>query len=183
MEECGGDVSVTEDPADLAGADRIVLPGVGSFAAAMANLCAKGLDSALKEELARRPVPVLGICLGMQLLANDSEEGGKTCGLGLIPGSVVRLEPTSDERIPHMGWNNVYSTGVTPLFDGIVNGTDFYFVHSYILRCSDANVAARTTFCGSFTAAAAAGSVMAVQFHPEKSQKPGLRLLANFLAM
>jgi glutamine amidotransferase len=183
LEECGGDVLVTENPADLATADRIVLPGVGSFPAGMARLINKGLGLALKEELSRRSVPVLGICLGMQLMADASEEGGHTLGLGVIPGKVVRLIPTNDERIPHIGWNAVYPTKNQPLFDGIPNGTDFYFVHSYHLHCPEPNVVARTPFCGNFTAVASIGSVTAVQFHPEKSQKPGFRLLTNFLAM
>lgn len=183
LEECGGDVSVTQDPADLAAAERIILPGVGSFPAAMANLAANGMDVALKDELARRPVPVLGICLGMQLMADTSEEGGATRGLGLIPGSVVRLVSTGEERIPHMGWNAIEPVGHQPLFEGIPVGTDFYFVHSYHLRCPAENVVANTPFCGGFASAASAGSVMAVQFHPEKSQKQGFRLLTNFLAM
>lgn len=183
LEECGGDVVVTDNPRDLAGADRLVLPGVGSFASAMTNLAAKRLDVALREEVARRDVPVLGICLGMQLLADDSVEGGHTKGLGLISGSVVKFDPSAGERVPHMGWNSVEPTGHSRLFDGIPASTDFYFVHSYHLQCHEANVSARTEFCGGFVSAVARNNVMAVQFHPEKSQKPGFQLLKNFLAI
>ncbi len=183
LEECGGNVVVTDDPGDLNDADRIVLPGVGAFAAAMANLHAKGLDEAICENVVRRSVPLLGICLGMQLLAESSTEGGDCRGLGLLSGAVVKFESQRGERIPHMGWNAVESTGLTTLFDGIPSNTDFYFVHSYHLSCPDATVAARTNYCGGFVSAVAQGSVVAVQFHPEKSQKAGFRLLQNFLAL
>lgn len=176
-------MTVTDDPADLVSAERIVLPGVGAFAPAYANLCSKGFDEAIKEAVACRSVPLLGICLGMQLLAESSAEGGERQGLGLLPGAVVRLESLNDERIPHMGWNSVTPTDQsTILFDGIAPGTDFYFVHSYHLRCPESVIAARTDYCGGFVSSAVKGSVMAVQFHPEKSQKAGFRLLQNFLA-
>ena len=183
LERCGGKVSITEDPDDLAQADRIVLPGVGSVPAAMANLSAKGLDRALQNEVARRRVPVLGICLGMQLLADSSAESGQTRGLGLIPGEVIRLEAKGEERIPHMGWNAVEILQTHPLFAGVSPQADFYFVHSYHLRCSPDHVVTRTPFCAGFVSAAASGSIMAVQFHPEKSQKQGFKLLSNFLAI
>ncbi len=183
LEECGGAVTVTRDPADLRQADRIVLPGVGSFAAAMGNLRQAGFDDALREEVARRAVPVLGICLGMQLMAESSTEGGASTGLALIPGTVARLEATGEERIPHMGWNAVAPAGDCPLFRGIAPGTDFYFVHSYHFRCAPEAVAATTTFCGSFVSAVCKDNVMAVQFHPEKSQRAGFQLLRNFLAV
>lgn len=183
IEECGGTPLVTEDPAALRQTDRIVLPGVGAFPAAIANLRAKGLFDALLEEVARRPVPLLGICLGMQLLTQHSSEGGGNTGLGLIPGKVVKLAPTNDERVPHMGWNEVRPVSDSALFKGIEKNTDFYFVHSYCLVCPEANALARTPYCGDFVSAAANGSVVAVQFHPEKSQRAGFQLLRNFLAI
>lgn len=183
IEECGGTPMVTDNPADLRQANRIVLPGVGAFPAAMANLRAKRLSDALLEEVAHRPVPLLGICLGMQLLAESSTEGSENAGLGLIPGTVVKLSSSGDERIPHMGWNEVRPTVDSPLFKGIAPNTDFYFVHSYCLVCPEANVIARTPYCGEFVSAAARSNVMAVQFHPEKSQRAGFQLLRNFLAL
>lgn len=183
IEECGGNPLITSDPAELRQANRIVLPGVGAFPAAVARLRANGMFEALREEVARRTVPLLGICLGMQLLADSSSEGGENAGLGLIPGNVVKLVPTNRERVPHMGWNEVRPIADSPLFHGIPSGIDFYFVHSYRLVCAETHVLARTPYCGEFVSAAASGPVMAVQFHPEKSQRAGFQLLQNFLAV
>lgn len=183
IEECGGAPFVTRDPDALRQANRIVLPGVGAFPAAIDCLRRSGLFDALIEEVERRSVPLLGICLGMQLLAEFSSEGGDNTGLGLLPGKVLRLQPTKGERVPHMGWNELRLNCEHPLFNGIVRGTDFYFVHSFSLVCEDAYVLGRTPYCGEFVATAARGSVMAVQFHPEKSQKAGFRVLRNFLAL
>lgn len=183
LEECGGDVMVSDEPESLKRADRIVLPGVGAFPAAMQNLKEKGLDDALRAEVHRRDVPVLGICLGMQLLATSGTERKQHEGLGLIPGEVVKLEPNCDERIPHIGWNSVEPVAGHPLFEGTAPNTDFYFVHSYHFRCNEDFVAARTDYCGGFVSAAVNGMVMAVQFHPEKSQKAGFQVLRNFMAL
>lgn len=183
IEECDGQPFVTRDPRTLRQASRIVLPGVGAFPAAADCLRRADLFEALRVEVARRAVPLLGICLGMQLLADSSSEGGNNNGLGLLPGRVLRLTAAAGERIPHMGWNELRLAGDHPLFEGIADGTDFYFVHSYSLVCDDAYVLGRTPYCGGFVAAAAHGPVMAVQFHPEKSQKAGFRLLRNFLAL
>lgn len=182
LEECGAQPRVTDDPADLEQAERIVLPGVGTFADAMRNLCERGLDRALREQ-ARQQLPILGICLGMQLLASSGSEGGATPGLGLIPGEVTRLQPTpQDPRIPHVGWNEVRTQREHPLFKGIAPGKDFYFVHSYHFACTNsAHSLATTPYCGGFNSAVSNGSVMGVQFHPEKSQKTGFALLRNFL--
>ena len=183
IEECGGTSIVTQDPAVLRHANRIVLPGVGAFPAAIANLRTKGLFDALLEEVAHRPVPLLGICLGMQLLAQKGSEGGEHAGLGLIPGNVVKFVPAKEERVPHMGWNEVRPVSDSALFKGIETNTDFYFVHSYYLDCPASNTLARTPYCGEFASAAVNGGVMAVQFHPEKSQRAGFQLLRNFLAL
>lgn len=182
IEECGGTPTVTQDPGDVAKCERIVLPGVGSFAHAMSNLRETGLADALTHAVGRDSIPVLGICLGMQLLAKLGTEGGETEGLGLLGGRVERLTPLSGERVPHIGWNDVALPGDSPLFDGIDAGTDFYFVHSYRLIGPADEHLATVDYCGATTAAAGREHVMAVQFHPEKSQTAGFRLLRNFLA-
>jgi imidazole glycerol-phosphate synthase subunit HisH len=182
FEECGAEVTVTGDARALAKADQIVLPGVGSFPVAMKNLIARGLAEALISE-ANSGAPVLGICLGMQLLATRGAEGAGADGLDLIPGSIERLIATpAERRIPHVGWNEVDPTPDSPLFDGIETGTDFYFVHSYHFRCDDpADVAAVTPYVGGFTSSVRRRNVFGVQFHPEKSQGSGFAVLRNFL--
>ena len=185
--ECGAKAFATRDAADLAGADRIVLPGVGAFPAAMANLRAAGLDRAIADEVAGAGKPFLGICLGMQLMARRSAEGGGGEGLGLVEAEVVRLvAKEKGERVPHMGWNTVHAEADSPLFAGVAPDKDFYFVHSYHMRCADtAAVAATTPYCGGFASAVRGPGPRAfgVQFHPEKSQKPGFHVLRNFLAL
>ena len=181
VEECGGTPLVTRDPKDLDECDRIILPGVGSFTRAMANLREAGFTEALPHAI-EDGVPLLGICLGMQLLAEQGSEGGDTPGLGLLRGRVVRLAPLAGERIPHIGWNDVTPHGAPPLFDGIEAGTNFYFVHGYRLDSPEDETLATVDYCGRTVAAAGRDHVMAVQFHPEKSQTAGFRLLRNFLA-
>ena len=183
LEECGAAPKVTDDPRDLESAERIVLPGVGAFGDAMRNLRERGLDVALAAQV-ERGIPLLGICLGMQLLATTGVEGGGAAGLGFISGEVVRLLPTADSpRIPHVGWNEVRPLQPHPLFTDIAAGKDFYFVHSFHFRCVNAAAAlAVTPYCGGFTSAVARDHVMGVQFHPEKSQKTGFTMLRNFLA-
>src|SRR5688572_23514789 len=168
LEECGGRPTVTEDPRELEQADRIVLPGVGSFGAAMKAMTEKGLAAGLRHLLAKRSRPFLGICLGMQLMATKSQEFGNTEGLNLIPGDIVPLNSNLDEdRIPHIGWNTALPTRDSPLFRGIDNERDFYFVHSYRYACADpADVLAETPSYGKFTAAVQHEHLMGVQFHP-----------------
>jgi len=183
LEECGAAVRVIREASELPAGERIVLPGVGFFATAMDRLRQSGLDRAIRESLQRMTAPFLGICLGMQLMAEHGEEGDAD-GLGLVPGQVVKLKTTTaDERLPHIGWNEVTGRSGAKLFQGIAPGTDFYFVHSYHFRAPDNAVAATTPFCGGFVSAIEQGPVFGVQFHPEKSQKAGFQLLRNYLAV
>lgn len=184
LAECGGEnVVITTDPKDLKSATHIVLPGVGAFTDGMANLKKFGWIEPLKQASIKDEVPLLGICLGMQLLATKGYEGGETDGLGLIDGVVDRLK-TSDpkERIPHVGWNEVYPKIESALFQDIVPGTDFYFVHSYhFAPANKKNILSVTPYCKEFASSVFAGNIFGTQFHPEKSQRPGFQLLKNFL--
>jgi imidazole glycerol-phosphate synthase subunit HisH len=184
FEECGGQVLVSDDPADLSVATHIVLPGVGAFAAGMRELRAKGWNEALQKAVRQDNIPILGICLGMQLLADKGYDGGETEGLGLIPGEVVRMEPGEGERLPHVGWNDVVVEHPSVLFESIPTGTDFYFVHSFhfATKGGDDQVAS-APYCGRIAAAVERGRVFGVQFHPEKSSKAGFQLIRNFLSV
>ena len=185
LELCGGgDVAVSQDPADLKTASAIILPGVGAFPVGMANLHERGWVTALREEVLGNSIPFLGVCLGMQLLAENGSEGERsTPGLGFIKGDVIKFEPTSaQEKIPHIGWNEVQQKQPHPVFEGIANNKDFYFVHSYHFAAADEkDVIATTPYCGEFVAAVAHKNVIGMQFHPEKSQVVGFQLLKNFL--
>ncbi|OHB70607.1 MAG: imidazole glycerol phosphate synthase, glutamine amidotransferase subunit [Planctomycetes bacterium RBG_16_43_13] len=183
LEECGARVIVSDNPKDIESVAKVVLPGVGAFADGMANLNKLGWVSAIYDAVKKERLPLLGICLGMQLLADKGYEGGETAGLGLVPGKVIRLEPDSpNTKIPHIGWNEVNQTKSDYIFNGIDDGTDFYFVHSYHFVSTDTeHILATTPFCNKFVSAVAAGNIIGVQFHPEKSGYPGLQLLENFL--
>jgi glutamine amidotransferase len=186
VEECGGTPLISREPRELKTASYIILPGVGAFAIAMRNLRELGLCDALTEQVSGKHIPFLGICLGMQLMATRGWEGGQeTPGLGWIEGEVRRLQPgTPHERVPHVGWNQAVITRPSPLFDGLETGKDFYFVHSFHLECRDrSQVIACTPYCGGFASAIGDGHVFGVQFHPEKSQRVGFRVLKNFLSM
>lgn len=185
LEECDGDPVVTDDPADVLVADMLVLPGVGAFGKAMANLDAAGLSDAIRERVAAG-IPMLGICLGMQLLAERGREFGDFDGLGLIPGTVDRLVPAgAGERVPHIGWNEVHRhRNNDALLRDIDPVKDFYFVHSNHFAPSDpADLVATTPFGGGFASVVNRGRVWGTQFHPEKSQKAGFALLRNFLKL
>ena len=185
VEECGGNPVVTGQAHDLEGATHIILPGVGAFAVGMRNIYERGLDQVLVEQVLGKGIPLLGICLGMQLLATKGWEGGESKGLGWIDGEVRRLQGDStQERIPHVGWNEVTITQASPLFHGIPSGKDFYFVHSYHVSCQNAqDVLARTPYCGAFISAVWRENIFGVQFHPEKSRRPGFQVLKNFIAL
>jgi len=184
IEDCGGNPLVTDDPRDLERVSHIILPGVGAFPEAMAQLRNRGLDVALSEQVIGREIPFLGVCLGMQLMATRGTEVRETAGLGWIDGEVGLLEARPGERIPHIGWNEVEPTAGSPLFRGIAPGRDFYFVHSYVLRpTQDEDVASVTPYGGGFASAVNRGNIYGVQFHPEKSQQAGFAVLRNFLAL
>jgi len=177
------EVLTTSDPDAVARADRLVLPGVGAFAACLAGLQAiSGLREALEEAVTRRGRPFLGICVGMQLMAERGLEFGATPGLGWIEGEVRRIQPGDDRlKVPHMGWNALENVTDHPVFAGM-QGRDVYFTHSFALypeRAQDA--AAWTTHGERFAAAVAKDNMAGAQFHPEKSQALGLQLLGNFL--
>lgn len=182
LEYVGGDVIISSKPEDLKKAEKIVLPGVGAFRDGMANLQKKGLDLVLNEEVNKNKKPFLGICLGMQLLADKSYEFGEWNGLGFISGEVKKFDINKKYKIPHVGWNNVKIIYEHPLLKGIKDNSDFYFVHSYHLICKDKKAIAGTCeYGGDFTAMVAKDNIFATQFHPEKSQKSGLKLLENFV--
>lgn len=185
VEECGATPVVAAHPDALRRASAFILPGVGAFGDGMKELRARGFIGPLRHEVLENAIPLLGICLGMQLLAGTGFEGGEAEGLGFINGTVRRLVlDSSTTRIPHVGWNEVHVEHACPLFDDIPNGKDFYFVHSYHFVCDDAqNIVARTPYCGGFVSCVNRANVYGVQFHPEKSQRPGLHLLRNFLAI
>lgn len=159
---------------------HLVLPGVGAFQVAMENLRQRHLDQWV-QSWAQTGRPLLGICLGMQLLGSQSEEFGLCDGLGLIPGDVKKIPVSAPLRLPHMGWNSVHWDGAHPLWKGLPDDISFYFVHSYVL-CPQRPVArGLCDYGGPLTAAVASDNIMGVQFHPEKSQKAGLELLRNFV--
>ncbi len=178
------EVAVTADPDIVAAADAIVLPGVGAFAACMAAVEARpGLTAALDLAVRRRAVPYLGICVGMQLMASRGLEFGATPGLDWIEGEVRRIEPAGHQfKVPHMGWNGLIDMADHPLFAGLGEDTPVYFTHSFaFFPARNEDVIARVDHGGRFPAAVARDNMAGVQFHPEKSQAAGLRLLSNFL--
>jgi glutamine amidotransferase len=181
----GQEVCVTRDPERIRAAAGVVLPGVGAFGACMANLERFGLVPVL-ERVIDRGTPFLGICLGMQILFSESEEFGPVPGLGVLPGRVVRFQgdAMAGLRVPHMGWNVLRRTSDTPLLSGIEDDAFVYFVHSYYVVPDDPAVAATHTPYGVlFASSVVRDNVFACQFHPEKSQAVGLRVLANFAAV
>lgn len=175
---------ITHSTHSLESYSHLVLPGVGTFYQGMYNLREKGLDNAIKQRVAKG-VPLLGICLGMQLIANKGSEFGITEGLGLIDGSVDKIQPVSHEfRLPHIGWNDVHFSQNTKLWEGIPEDTSFYFVHSYTFsKVSEENIIGYCDYGGKVVAAVAHENVYGIQFHAEKSQKYGLKLLENFVEL
>ena len=180
----GADVTVSGDKDIIAAADKLILPGVGAFRDAASKLNAGGLGELVKQKAADG-TPLLGICLGMQLLFDNSLEYGDHNGLGLIPGTV---RPISDKvqrglKIPQMGWNSLDFVNPSPIFDGIANGDFVYFVHSYYADCPRKYISAVTEYGAELTAAVRRGNVFGCQFHPEKSGSKGLEILKSFIAL
>ncbi len=177
------EVVVSSDPDVVAAADRLILPGVGAFSNCRRALLDNGLDGAIEHAAIVRRAPFLGICVGMQLLAELSLEHGRTQGFGWIAGEVRALERTnSAAKIPHMGWNSLHRLKPHPLLAGVFESTDVYFVHSFHFAPINAeNCIAQTLYGSWFAAIVASGNIAGTQFHPEKSQKAGQRLLGNFL--
>lgn len=178
----GVPAEVAADPETVRRADRVILPGVGAFGAAMENLNRSGLREAMNEAVLERGRPFLGICLGMQLVAARGTEKGLYEGLGWIAGEVRRMAPTDPGlKLPHVGWNDIVIEKDLPLFQGLKKERAFYFVHSYALCPEESgSVAAVCEYGDSFVAAVYRDNIFATQFHPEKSQKNGLMILENF---
>jgi glutamine amidotransferase len=182
FEALGREAVITDDPARIRAAERVVFPGVGAAGAAMRHLQSLDLAGTIRD-VARRGTPFLGICLGTQIILERSDEDGGTDTLGLLPGRVIRFAPTNRyDKVPHMGWNQVDTRAAHPVFEGITPGSEFYFVHSYYPAPADpACILGTTDYAGvTFASALARGSIVATQFHPEKSGRAGLQLLENF---
>lgn len=185
IRKVGGEARASADAGELSRATKLLLPGVGSFDNAVQRLGKLGLPDLLRDK-AREGVPLLGICLGMQLLSDGSEEGVLP-GLGLIPGRVRRFsfgQEWPDLKIPHMGWNSIRRRKAHPLLDGLDEKSRFYFVHSYHYQCQDeADILLETTYGYDFTSGVQRENVMGVQFHPEKSHRYGMQLMKNFVGI
>ena len=180
LEKAGGNIIVSGDPTLVAKADKLVLPGVGACADAMDELGRRKLARPILEHV-NSGRKFLGICLGLQLLFEKNYEHGEHDGLGIIAGEVVRFK-TTELKVPHMGWNTLEMTPGVGLFEGIPNGSYVYFVHSYYVVVKDESViASRTTYGEEFVSAVATDNIWATQFHPEKSQQVGLKMLENFV--
>jgi glutamine amidotransferase len=185
LEHVGADARIARTPGEMAKAEKIVLPGVGAFRDAIAQIRSQGFVEPIREAI-DGGTPFLGICLGLQMLFDVSYEDGEYEGLGILPGKVVRFDFTAEQAatlpVPHIGWNQVRSSRPCPMLDGIEDGTYFYFVHSYYVVPREATIAATTTEYGyEFVSAVWRDNLFATQFHPEKSQAAGLRLLQNFV--
>lgn len=180
FEKIGCSARISREVQDIKGADHLVLPGVGAFPECMRNLARLNLIDPIKEFIFSSR-PFLGICLGLQLLFEESEEFGIHEGFKVVPGTVKAFERNMGIKIPHMGWNQVFFQNQCRLFEGIEDGSYFYFVHSfYVVTDDPTDVAAETEYGINFTSAVCRGNVYATQFHPEKSQEKGLKILKNF---
>ena len=187
VERVGFAAPITNDPEAVRTADKLILPGVGAFADAIACIREKQLVEPILESI-RRGSPFLGICLGLQMLFEESFEDGRHAGLGILRGTVERFTPHAPDgsrrKVPHMGWNRIRIRATAPMLAGVPDGAHMYFVHSYYVKPADPSVvAAETDYGGPFTSMVWKDNVCATQFHPEKSQTHGLRILLNFCSM
>lgn len=183
--KAGGEPRISTDPTEIAAADKLILPGVGHFGRARERLAATGIDQALEVAVRERGVPLLGICLGMQLLTRHSEEGDAE-GIGWIDAHTVRFSfpPESRRKVPHMGWNRIAPTRHDPLYAGLDAEARFYFVHSYHVVADDpTQVLALADYGGHFVSAVQRDNIWGMQYHPEKSHKFGLTVIRNFVAL
>lgn len=176
----GYEFSVSNSKKEISDAEVYILPGVGAFGEAVKNLNDLEIFNVLKEQVLKKKKPILGICLGFQLLAECSEENGLHNGFGFIEGKVKRLEPDAGIRIPHVGWNNARIIKKDPLFSKLEEGCSFYFDHSYYFECGEDCVAAKCAYGKDVVAAVQKDNIFGVQFHPEKSQTNGLKLFRSF---
>ena len=181
LERVGAEALLTEDPACIAHSPAIVLPGVGAFGDAIETLRHTGLDEAIREAI-EEGRPFLGICLGMQLLFEESEEMGQHKGLGVFGGRVVRFDTAL--KVPHIGWNQIHIRRETPLLAGIAEGSYAYFVHSYYVQPAEPEIVLATTDYGvDYASIVGRDNIFGIQFHPEKSQEVGLKILENFMRL
>lgn len=180
----GAEPQISGNPEDVLTAERLILPGVGAFGLAMQNLHQRGLIEPLRERVLNQGAPLLAICLGMQLLAEEGFEHGHHRGLGWLPGQVRFFDHVGDLRVPHVGWNEITPQPEAAILKGLGNHPEFYFVHSYHYITDDTSIIQATAdYGGQFVAAVGRGNIWGVQFHPEKSQNNGLNLLRNFMAL
>lgn len=184
FEKFGCEAIISNSHETIRNADKIVLPGVGAFKDGMKQLDKLGLSTLLNDEVITKKKPFLGICLGMQLLAKRSYENGVTQGLGWIDGEVIKFNFQGYEKkikIPHVGWNNVHFVNRNELFSGIKDNSDFYFVHSYYFTTKEDIITSTTDYGFDFLSSISKDNIFAFQFHPEKSQKSGLKIIENFI--
>jgi imidazole glycerol-phosphate synthase subunit HisH len=174
-------VEIIDHSSGIHDADGIILPGVGAFGNAISNLEERKIIGPLKDSVLNKKTPLLGICLGMQLLADSSEERGSNKGLSLISGNIRKIPELHSYRLPHVGWNDIEIKKDDPLFKNITDKSSFYFVHSYRFECDEKYVVAITDYGQQITAAVQKDNIFGVQFHPERSQRKGFHLINNFI--
>lgn len=183
LQSLGETVEITDEAEKILAADRVILPGVGAFGDAMENLNRRNLVPVIKE-VVKKKIPFLGICLGLQLLFERSDEAPGVEGLGILPGEILRIPASGGLKIPHMGWNSLHIQNSGRLFKGIPENTYVYFVHSYYLQAEEKEIVKATTqYSTCIHASVEKGNVFACQFHPEKSSRWGLKILENFAAL